>query len=61
MKRFLIFAVVLSAGCASNKPLPVLGEIPQFELTSQQGRKFERTALDGHVWVADFIFTHTAM
>lgn len=58
MKRFLIFAVVLSASCASNKPLPVLGEIPKFELTSQQGRKFGRTALEGHVWVADFIFTH---
>jgi protein SCO1/2 len=57
MKYFLIFAVLLT-GCASSKPLPVLGEIPGFELTNQQGRKFGRTALDGHVWVADFIYTN---
>jgi protein SCO1/2 len=44
-------------GCAS-KPLPVLGEIPAFELLNQQGRKFDRSALDGHVWVADFIYTN---
>jgi protein SCO1/2 len=52
-----LFAVLL-AGCAREKPLPVLGEIPQFELLNQQGRKFDRSALDGHVWVADFIFTN---
>jgi protein SCO1 len=52
----LVMAAVLG-GCA-RKPLPVLGEIPSFELTNQQGRRFDRTALDGHVWVADFIFTN---
>jgi protein SCO1/2 len=41
-----------------QKPLPVLGEIPPFELTNQQGQKFDRFKLDGHVWVADFIFTN---
>jgi protein SCO1 len=57
---FALTALVLLAvtGCANRKPLPVLGEIPQFELTNQQGRKFDRTALDGHVWVADFIYTN---
>jgi protein SCO1 len=44
-------------GCA-KKPLPVMGEIPQFELTNQQGHNFDRTQLDGRVWVADFIFTN---
>jgi protein SCO1/2 len=48
----------LLTGCAAEKPLPVLGEIPQFELLNQQGNKFGRSALEGHVWVADFIFTN---
>src|SRR3954470_19515440 len=48
----------LLAGCAPQKPLPVLGEIPKFELLNQQGSKFHRSALDGHVWIADFIFTN---
>ncbi len=26
--------------------------------TNQQGKKFDSSALDGHVWVADFIFTN---
>jgi len=50
--------LMLLAGCAREKPLPVLGEIPQFELLNQQGRKFDRSSLDGHVWVADFIYTN---
>jgi len=61
-KRFHVSVTVLLAaalgGCMPQKPLPVLGEIPQFELTNQQGRKFDSVALAGHVWVADFIFTN---
>jgi cytochrome oxidase Cu insertion factor (SCO1/SenC/PrrC family) len=53
----LILTVTGLTGCAS-KPLPVLGEIPPFELLNQQGHKFDRSALEGHVWVADFIFTN---
>lgn len=56
MRLFLVFAVML-AGCARPKTLEVLGQVPPFELTDQQGRKFDRTLLDGHVWVADFVFT----
>jgi len=55
---FTALAVILLAGCGREKPLPVYGEIPAFELTNQQGRKFERAALNGHVWIADFIFTN---
>lgn len=58
MTRGLLIFVLLLAGCASEKPLPILGEIPQFELLNQQGQKFTRTALDGRVWVADFIYTN---
>jgi len=58
MKYLLvIFAGFLLASC-SRKPLPVFGEVPKFELTNQQGQKFERASLDGHVWIADFIFTN---
>lgn len=53
-----IATVTCLAGCSRSKPLPVLGEIPPFELMNQQGRKFDRAALDGHVWVADFIYTN---
>ncbi len=61
MNRFPIFIFAVAAvttGCSREKPLPVYGQIPAFELTSQQGRQFASTALDGHVWVADFIFTN---
>jgi len=50
--------IALLAGCAREKPLPVFGEIPRFELLNQQGRKFDGSSLNGHVWVADFIFTN---
>ena len=56
MKYFLFLALFLAA--CSEKPLPVFGDIPAFELTNQQGAKFQRSALDGHVWVADFIYTN---
>jgi protein SCO1/2 len=58
MRYFAAFLVILLAGCAREKPLPVYGQIPQFELLNQHGQKFGRAALDGHVWVADFIYTN---
>jgi len=45
------------AGCRREPPLPIYGAVPPFSLTAQNGRPFARTALDGQVWVADFIFT----
>jgi len=50
--------VCFLAGCAAEKPLPVLGEIPRFELLNEHGLKFDRSSLEGHVWVADFIYTN---
>jgi protein SCO1 len=44
-------------GCAAKPPLPVLGEVPDFQLTSQTGAHIDRDTLRGHVWVADFFFT----
>ncbi len=52
-----ICAALLLTSCA-RKPLPVFGEVPTFELTNQKGQKFQKTSLDGHVWIADFIFTN---
>jgi protein SCO1/2 len=54
----LLLSLLCVTACGSRKPLPVLGEIPAFELLNQQGQKFDRSALDGHVWVADFIYTN---
>jgi protein SCO1/2 len=48
---------VLLSSCAQVKPLPVLGDIPQFELISSTGQPFDSHILDGHIWVADFIYT----
>ena len=32
--------------------------VPQFRLTSQTGALFDSSSLQGHVWVADFIYTN---
>lgn len=56
--RYAVLLVILLAGCAQEKPLPVFGEVPHFELTDQKGRLFTRADLDGHIWIADFIFTN---
>ena len=52
----MVFAVLL-ATCAGPKPLPVLGEVPQFDLVLQTGQPFDSKSLDGHIWIADFIYT----
>lgn len=57
MRVFLFTICLLFAGCA-KRPLPVLGDVPPFQLTDQLGRTFSSTWLDGHVWVADFVFTN---
>jgi protein SCO1/2 len=50
------FAVLL-AGC--QKPLKVFGDVPAFQLVDQTGERFDSaSALTGHVWVADFVFTN---
>jgi protein SCO1/2 len=51
-----LFAVLLNS-CIQPKPLAVLGQIPEFQLTDQTGRPFDSKSLDGHIWVADFIYT----
>jgi protein SCO1 len=53
-----VLASIVLGACGREKPLPVLGQVPQFQLFDQEGQKFQRSDLDGHVWVADFIFTN---
>jgi len=47
----------LLAACIQPKPLPVLGQLPEFQLTEQDGQPFDSKSLAGHLWVADFIYT----
>lgn len=39
------------------QPLPHYGAVPDFQLVGADHRPFGTQQLDGHVWVADFIFT----
>jgi protein SCO1/2 len=56
MKRLLIPALLLCS-CARVKPLPVLGQVPQFDLVASTGQPFDSHELDRHIWVANFIYT----
>ena len=57
MRRVFVSLALAVMGCTRQPPLPVYGQVPDFELTVQTGEPFSRKLLDGHVWVADFIFT----
>jgi protein SCO1/2 len=47
------------AGCSAHANLPTYGSVPEFVLTDQSGARFDSSPeLDGHVWVADFMFTN---
>jgi protein SCO1 len=56
------FSLALTAaalsGCAAHAKLPSYSSVPDFSLTDQTGAKFDgAAALNGHVWIADFMFT----
>ena len=42
------------------KPLPVLGQVADFQLLDTENKSFGLQQLKGKVWVADFIFTTCA-
>ena len=43
---------------ADNKPeLPIIGQLPEFNLVDQKGQPFSLQDVKGSVWLADFIFT----
>jgi protein SCO1/2 len=37
--------------------LPSLWSVPEFSFVDQDGKSFTRRQLEGHVWIADFIYT----
>lgn len=47
----------LRQGVPSGQALPVLGEVPPFELINRDGRALSQQDLLGQPWIADFIFT----
>ena len=51
-------ALVMRASPAPE--LPVLAELPDFQLVDEDGQAFARKDLLGRVWVADFVFTSCA-
>jgi protein SCO1/2 len=53
----IAFPVLNQARRAPPPPLPVLGTLPDFRLTDQDGRAFGAAELRGYVWMAGFIFT----
>lgn len=61
--RVALWALVLVVAAAvayrrlRPTPLPTLGRLPAFTLTSQHGAPYGLESLRGHVWVADFFFT----
>ena len=44
-------------GGDDERELPVLGSVPAFSFTDQDGGEFSSTELEETVWVADFFFT----
>jgi protein SCO1/2 len=57
-----VWAVLVTAlafaGCSHPpKEIPIYGTVAPFRLTAQSGQEFDSTSLNGHIWVADFIFT----
>jgi protein SCO1 len=52
----LVIAVAFVAS-PSAKPLPVLGDVSDFELTDQDGREAGLSRLKDQMWIADLIFT----
>jgi protein SCO1/2 len=57
MKLLAIAGMMWLAGCSRQPALPVFGQVPAFQLTAQTGAAFDSHELEGHVWVANFVYT----
>lgn len=58
--KFAVLAaltVTLAACIARTSSLPVYYDVPEFQLTAQDGQPFDSKVLAGKIWVADFIYT----
>ncbi len=56
----LILAIGVWSLWSGGDELPVIAEVPPFELIDSSGRQVRRSDFDGDLWVADFIFTSCA-
>jgi len=57
MKSAVAALCLFIAACSAPPPLSVMSQVPPFQLTSQAGQPFDSKSLEGHIWVADFIYT----
>jgi protein SCO1/2 len=58
MKFLIVLAFIALVACSQRTAkLEVIGNIPPFQLVSQDGRPFHSQVLAGKIWVADFIYT----
>lgn len=58
--KYLAALISFGALAACSRPAPqleVFGDVPQFQLTSQDGQPFNSKTLAGKIWVADFFYT----
>jgi len=53
----LVAALVINWAEASRMKIPVLGDVPSFQLTERSGKSIDRSDLDGKLHVIDFFFT----
>ena len=56
MKWITTFLTLWLCACATP-PLPVMSQLPSFQLTAQTGQPFDSKSLEGRIWVADFVYT----
>jgi protein SCO1 len=57
MKPAVAVIALFGAACSAPPPLSVMSQLAPFQLTAQTGQPFDSKSLEGHVWVADFIYT----
>ena len=55
----VIILIILLQPKEENE-LPIIGQIPSFDLIDQNGESFTLESVKGNVWLADFIFTTCA-
>jgi protein SCO1/2 len=53
----LTLTFALAACIPPKSSLPVYYDVPEFQLTAQDGQPFDSKVLAGKIWVADFIYT----
>ena len=56
----IIGLIIILQPNKEQEKLPIIGQIPAFDLIDQDGNKFTLDNLKGNVWLADFIFTKCA-